>query len=79
MTKWEYCTVYWHAAQSAQDDMPESAAYGQLRYYVEATGTASTFTDLSVVLTRLGSEGWEMVSHAHMNADTSFFFKRPIG
>lgn len=68
MTKWEYAT-FASRGSSVDSDWPHSG--------VGMLGNHMQYTEL---LTRLGKEGWELVSVSYDDANikTIFFLKRPI-
>jgi hypothetical protein len=51
---------------------------GTLRLLSRPREESEAFTDLGAVVTRLGLEGWELVSHSHAGSNATLYFKRPL-
>lgn len=54
------------------------ARAGTLRFFSQPRETREFFTDLAEVVTRLGLDGWELVSQAVSGGVTQLYFKRQL-
>lgn len=51
---------------------------GSIRFLSQPREDNEVFTDLGLALSRLGNDGWELVSHAVLGGNTDIFLKRSL-
>lgn len=77
MTRWEYCSV---GPLISDRKHGPWGHYAKLRFFKQTTtNPVELDNDITQIIAKLGSEGWEMVGSGNTSQGTHIvYFKRPL-